>query len=360
MMAIDVYERLAHHLDDLPAGFPRTESGVELRILRRLFTSEDAELAVHLTLIPGEPRVIADRAKIPVEEAAGRLEEMVKKGLISSIHREGKPPLYAALQFVVGFWEGQVNKLDRELAQDAEEYMLTYVDHSFWRALPQVRTIPVGKSIGTQTEVMLYERAEELVRAQKTFAVSNCICRQEHRVLGKGCDKPEESCLGLGMSAEVMVRTGRGRTISQEEALAILHRAEEVGLVLQPSNAKKALFICACCGCCCAALRSLKLHPEPASVVSSPFWVSLNTDACKGCGTCVKRCQMEAIYLADGKAFLDVNRCIGCGLCVTTCPANSLSLVRKPEAKQPYVPKDIMETHIRLLKARGKLSIGKR
>jgi len=357
--ATDIYERLAEHLDDLPAGFPRTESGVEMRILQRLFTPGDAELVLHLALIPAEPRVIADRAKIPVEEAAKRLEEMAKKGLISSIRREGKPPLYTALQFVVGFWEGQVNKLDRELAQDAEEYMPTYIDHSFWRALPQVRTIPVGKSISHHTEVMLYERAEELVSAQKTFAVSNCICRQEQRILGKGCDKPEESCLAFGMAAEVMVRTGRGRPISQEETLAILQRAEEVGLVLQPSNAKKALFICACCGCCCAALRSLKRHPEPANLVYSPFLASLNTDACTGCGTCVKRCQMEAIHLIDDKAVLDLNRCIGCGLCVTTCATNSLSLTRKPEAKQPYVPKDIMETHIRLGKARGKLGTGR-
>lgn len=359
-MATDVYERLAQHLDDLPAGFPRTESGVEIRILRRLFTPDDAELAVHLTLVPGGAQVIAERAKISVEETAGRLEEMANKGLISGIYREGKPALYAALQFVVGLWESQVNKLDRELAQDAEEYMLTYVDHSFWRALPQVRTIPVGKSIGTQTEVMLYERAEELVRAQKTFAVSNCICRQEQRVLGKSCGKPEESCLGFGMAAEAMVRTGRGRSISQEEVLAILQRAEEVGLVLQPSNAKKALFICTCCGCCCAALRSLKRYPEPASIVSSPFLARLDTETCNGCGTCVKRCQMDAIYLADGKATLDLNRCIGCGLCVNTCPTDSLSLVRKPEAKQPHVPRDIMETHIRLGKARGKLGSGER
>jgi NAD-dependent dihydropyrimidine dehydrogenase PreA subunit len=304
--------------------------------------------------------VIASRAEIPVEEAARRLEKMVKKGLISYIHREGKPPLYTALQFLAGIWEGQVNKLSLELAQDAEEYMPTYIGHSFWQALPQMRTIPVGKSISTQTEVMSYERAEELVRIQKTSAVSNCICRQEQRILGKGCDKPEESCLAFGMAAEIMVRTGRGRTISQEEALAILHRAEEVGLVLQPSNAKKALFICTCCGCCCGALRSLKRHPEPASVVYSPFLASLNTDTCQGCGTCVERCQMEAIHLADSKAALDLNRCIGCGLCVTTCPANALSLTRKPEEKQPYVPKDIMETHIRLGKARGKLGTGKR
>jgi len=359
-MSSDIYERLAQHLDDLPAGFPRTESGVEIRILRRLFTPEDAELALHLTLIPEEPRVIARRAKIPVEEAARRLKEMLKKGLIFGVHRGNKPPLYMAFQFAVGFWEAQVNKLNRELAQDAEEYLFTFIDHSFWQAAPQLRTIPVGKSISTQTEVMLYERAEELVRAHKTFAVANCICRQEQHLLGEGCDKPEESCLSFGMAAEISVRAGRARAISMEEALAILHRAEEVGLVLQPSNAKNALFICTCCGCCCGVLRSLKRHPEPASVVASPFVASLHTDTCEGCGTCTERCQMEAIHLTDSKAALDVNRCIGCGLCVNTCPTDSLSLMRKPKSKQPYVPKDIMEASIKLGKTRGKLGIGKR
>jgi hypothetical protein len=61
--------------------------------------------------------------------------------------------------------------------------------------------------------------------------------------MGKGCEKPEESCLSFGMAARIMVRTGRGRAISLEETLAILQRAEEAGLVLQPGNAKKASFI---------------------------------------------------------------------------------------------------------------------
>ena len=63
--------------------------------------------------------------------------------------------------------------------------------------------------------------------------------------------------------------------------------------------------------------------------------------------------------MTDKKAALHLNRCIGCGLCVSTCPTGSLSLVRKPKAKQPYVAKDIVETNIKLGKARGKLSIGK-
>ena len=68
---------------------------------------------------------------------------------------------------------------------------------------------------------------------------------------------------------------------------------------------------------------------------------------------------MEAFHLDNKKAILNLDRCIGCGLCVNTCPTQSLSLVRKPHEKQPYVPKNIIETSIKLGKARGKLSTGK-
>ena len=358
-MATEIYEKLAEHLDNLPGGYPRTESGAEMRILRRLFTPGEAELAMHLTIIPEEPRVVARRAKIPVGETAQRLEEMEKKGLIASIPQVNKPPLYMATHAVVGFLEAQVNKLDPELVQNSEEYMDRLLEQSFWRGAPQMRTIPLNKSIRTPNLVMPYESAEELVRKQKAFAVSNCICRQGQRIVGKGCDKPEESCLTLGMFADSVVRNGRGRAISLEEALAILQRAEEAGLVLQPANAKDSLFICTCCGCCCNVLRSLKRYPEPAKLVTSSFLASLNTETCKGCGLCAKRCQMEALHLDDKKAVLDLNRCIGCGLCVATCPTHSLSLVRKPKEKQPYVPKDIIDTNIRLGKARGKLDMSK-
>jgi electron transport complex protein RnfB len=357
-MATDLYERLAEHVGSLPAGFPRTESGVEMRILRRLFTPEDAELALHLTLLAEEPRVIARRAELPVEEAARRLEEMEKKGLIFAVHRKDKPPLYQAMQFAVGFWEGQVNRLDRELVEDFEEYLPTFADAELWAKAPQLRTVPVGESVSAGTEVLPYEQVEALVRAHDTFAVSNCICRQEMHVLGEGCDKPQESCLGMGLVAKHIVRAGRGRAISQAEAFDILRRADEVGLVLQPANDKESTFICACCGCCCAVLRSAKRHPKPASVLSSPFVAVLDAELCEGCGTCETRCQMEAVYLDNGAATLDLDRCIGCGLCVTTCPSGALSLVRKPEAEQPYVYKDIVETYIKLGQARGRMGMG--
>jgi ferredoxin len=68
---------------------------------------------------------------------------------------------------------------------------------------------------------------------------------------------------------------------------------------------------------------------------------------------------MDAIYLdTGGYATLDLDRCIGCGLCVTTCPSGALSLQRKPEAEQPYVPRNLTNTNIKLGQARGKLTTG--
>ena len=117
-MAEDIYLKLAQHLDNLPGGFPPTESGVELRILKRLFDPEDAELALYLTLIPEDARVIARRAKIEPKETAVRLKAMSKKGLIFSMETDGGRPLYMAVQYVIGIWEYHVNDLDPGLIRD--------------------------------------------------------------------------------------------------------------------------------------------------------------------------------------------------------------------------------------------------
>ncbi|HSP47332.1 MAG TPA: hypothetical protein VLN47_04570, partial [Clostridiaceae bacterium] len=108
---MDLYKRLARHLDDLPGGYPATESGVEIRILDELFSPEEAQLALHLSLVSEEARVVALRAGLPVAEVTARLEEMERKGLLFASHDPGQPVRYMALQFVVGIWEFQVGRL---------------------------------------------------------------------------------------------------------------------------------------------------------------------------------------------------------------------------------------------------------
>ncbi len=355
-MESDIYERLAKFLDDLPAGFPPSPSGVELRLLRLLFTPQEASLAVHLALIAEEPRVIARRAGLPRSETERLLGEMERKRIVYAFHETGQPTRYMAEQFVIGFWEGQVDRLTPELVALFEEYLPTLARSGNWEKGPQLRTIPVGKSIAVKNVILSYEDIDEILAGHRTFAVANCICRQEMRLAGHACGKPLETCLAFDGAADFFVRESRGRSITRDEALAIVRQAEAAGLVLQPGNERTANAMCMCCGCCCGVLRSLKMNPSPARIAASPFYATVDREACGGCGACLGRCQMEAIALPEGVAEIDRERCIGCGLCVTTCPNEALSLVRKPEDQQPPVPRNAVERTIRLAQARGKLN----
>ena len=354
-MAEDIYQRLARHLDDLPGGFPPTESGVELRILRRLFTEEDAELALHLTLLAEPARVIARRADIETDEAASRLKEMALKGLIYRLYKDDEPH-YMALQYVIGIWEFQVNDLDPELISDMNEYLPDLVELDIWEKAPQLRTIPIRQDIPVTHEILPHEQAEHLVRSQKKIAVAPCICRREARIAGEGCDHPEEACLVFGRGADYYLENGLGRLIDVDEALEILRIAEETGMVLQPSNSRNITNICCCCGCCCQVLKIFKQHPHPSSLVSSPFIASADPQTCIGCGECIPRCQMDALSLVNELVSLDSNRCIGCGLCISTCPTESLQLVRKPKEEQKRVPSTQLRTYLNLARARGRLT----
>jgi Fe-S-cluster-containing hydrogenase component 2 len=352
----DVYQRLAKHLDDLPAGFPPSESGVELRILKRLFSEEEAETALLLSVFPEGPESVAPRAKRTVEETAQKLEDMARKGLIHRLVEADGRRRYSANQYVIGIWEYQVNRLHPDLIRDMEEYLPTLMTAGPWKETPQLRVIPVNETIPVRHEILAHEKAEEMVRGQDRFLVAPCICRRERRMVGQGCDKPEEACLIMGRAVDYYQANGLGRVIDRDEALALLKKADEAGLVLQPSNARKIANICLCCGCCCGVLRAIKSHPRPAEFVSSPFRAAFEPSTCADCGVCLERCPMEALSRGpEGSVRLDAVRCIGCGLCVTTCPSQSLTLVRKPGEEQRDVPATFRQTYVEMARRRGKL-----
>jgi ferredoxin len=346
-----VYQQLAAYLDDLPAGYPPTASGVEIEILQTLFTQDEAALALHLTLLKEEARVVAFRARRGLAETVETLEAMARKGLISASRRAGKAPRYTISQYVIGFHEGQVDRLSAEYVRLFNRYAPDLFEKGPWTKVPQLRTIPVGVSIPLTTEVMPYESAEAILRSKTHFAVRNCICRQEKRLEGPGCERPLESCLTFDEAALNDAASGVGRAISLEEALEKVDAARKAGLVLQPANSQNPIVMCTCCSCCCGVLRNIKNHPEPAALVANAFIARFDPQACITCGRCVAVCPMGALTLDETIAF-NPARCIGCGLCADACPTHALEMARKTE-KQPPIPKTTQANYLRIARARG-------
>lgn len=352
-MREEIYRRLADHLDQLPGGFAPSDTGAELRVLQRLFTPTESELATHLTLDPETASAIAERAGLPADETEQRLAEMARKGLIFSIHVGDGSVRYHAVPFVVGIYEFQVNNLSEELLGDLADYWRTMKPRPEPASIPQMRTIPVGRSIKPHLEALPYEQVDALVKAQSRYAVAPCICRRKARLAGRGCDAPEESCLMFGDWADYYVRNGLGRYIDQAEVGDLLARADAANLVLQPTNSRDVSAICCCCGCCCGILMGLQRHPNPSAHVASAFIAELEPAACQGCGVCVERCQMQALAFHESRVTLHADRCIGCGLCVTTCPSGALTLRRKPERERDRPPGTIGDTWRTIARARG-------
>ena len=348
----DVYQRLAHHLDRLPAGYPATEDGVELRILRRLFSAEEAEIALGLTMMPEPAASIAERSGQDTAILAPMLDRMSRKGLIYRSSKGGQPH-YMAAQFVIGIWEYHLNDLDEDLIRDVNAY-LPFLMKENWtkQETKQLRVVPVAQSVSAEIRTMPYEIAEDIIRSQSKIVVAPCICRREHEMVGKGCGKPMEVCLSFGGGAYYYEENGLGRSITQEEALETLRIGMNAGLVLQPGNAKKPTNICMCCGCCCQVLKNLKSLDSPAKVVHTNYYAEVIEENCTACEACVERCQMEAITVED-VARIAAERCIGCGLCVAECPSDAMVMRQKAADEQYVPPANVFETYLNMAKERG-------
>ncbi len=348
----DIYKKLAKHLDNLPGGFPETESGVELRILKKLFTPREAEIAPGLVMMPEPVSAIANRLNMDENTLAPILEQMAKKGLIIRQTRGGTTT-YMAAQFVIGIWEYHVNDLDEELIRLFNEYV-PHLMEKVWtkQKTKQLRVIPISQSMTPEMNIMAYDMAEKLVREQSKIVVAPCICRKERNMLDEGCDRIQDACLVFAGGAYFYEENELGRTISQDEAVNILKEAEKAGLVLQPGNSQKPMNICLCCGCCCQILRNLKTMPEPAEYVNTSYYVEVDEDECTACGVCEDRCQMDAISI-DDVSSVDLTRCIGCGLCVSTCETGALRLVKKEADEVWEPPQNIIETYMTIARERG-------
>lgn len=325
--------------------YPETESGVEIRILKRLFTPEEARVALCVSAFPEPIGAICRRAKgeISREDLAATLERMAQKGVIRKA-QDKRGPLYGKSPLVLGMYEAQVDRLPLEFERDVRAYF----DERFTGALlsprltQQMRTVPVNESIKLQYPVASHDDIRKYVEsAEGPFAAIHCVCRQGRDLTGEPCKQTKErrNCLLIGAFASATLEAGIARDLSRDEMLGMLARADREGLVLQPQNTQSPLFVCCCCGCCCGVLTSAKKLERPADSFQTDYAAEVRAEFCERCGACETRCQMDAIVASDAIPKVLEERCIGCGLCVTACPAGAMTL-RRIEGKKP-VPADM-------------------
>ncbi len=82
-MGEEMYLKLAKVLDTLPNGFPTTESGVEIKLLKKIFRPEDIELFCDLRLSFETTQQISERTGRPLEGLEDHLIEMWQRGPIN-------------------------------------------------------------------------------------------------------------------------------------------------------------------------------------------------------------------------------------------------------------------------------------
>ena len=353
-MENEVYERLRKRLDMFPTTFPKTADGIEIKILKKFFSEEEAEIACVLPLkareVPASVGTISVQLGRDANEVRPLLEAMAKKGT-AFISGDDEPGEFSLPPFMGGgMHEFSADRMDAELAALIERYYEESLLVELFKSLVTAsskpvlgRIIPMNQTISSESTVLPYEDVAQIIETSSSIRVMPCICRTQKKVLGHTCVYPIETCLFLNEQADHLKRVGVGRKLTKEEAIALLKETEKLGLVHTCENIQKTPVICNCCPCCCVGLPKLIMLAKAEQLALGPkinYRLVIDEDKCNLCEICLGRCWTEALSLQGEHIVHNPKRCLGCGACVSTCPEEALFLVRKPEEELVPTPRD--------------------
>jgi Pyruvate/2-oxoacid:ferredoxin oxidoreductase delta subunit len=347
-MDMNMIKKFLERIDEIypsPISPAVTDDCTVLKIYSKLMSQDEAGIAINLTAEPESAGSLAKRIGKSVEEVAPVLEKLANNGVVFMVFKE--EPLYSLIVFAPGTLEFTVKEgiMDKEMAVLMNDF-IKEMETEVWPKLPKgaLRIVPVQESIKAQSKRLAYEEVERYIDEATDVASADCMCRISSKLLGKGCNHPVEGmCLWLGPFADYYERTGRGKRITKEEAKAILHKAEEAGLVHQMMLMQEGSpYICNCCSCCCLGSLSVRKNFRGPDIALRTNYISqISKENCVGCGTCVDYCQFNAIQLEEDAAVVNEKECMGCGVCTIHCTYDAIEMI--PRADTVHPPKDIAE-----------------
>jgi ferredoxin len=373
------YRDLADRLQAGSVAYPEPDDPVAREgwqeVLEILYTPEEAALAARLPVRPMSLEKLSARVGIPAEALKPRLDAMADKGLVMDlVHARSGRTAWLLSPPVAGFFEYSLMRAHdsipkKRMAEALHAY--THGDGAFAREAFGGETV-IGRALVHETaladdplpEVLDWQRATSVVGEARAWAVSLCYCRHKAEHLGEACSAPMDACLSLNSGAEFVIRRGFGRAVERSEALELLARSREAGLVQIADNVRnRPTFICNCCGCCCEQLQGSNRWGL-ASVNPSGFTPRREASSCSGCSRCARACPVAAIQMVPERKtatqknalapVFDGERCIGCGVCATACHKGALKM--EPGGAPRQVPSSAVERMVRMAIERGRLA----
>lgn len=134
-------------------------------------------------------------------------------------------------------------------------------------------TVPVNIEIGLEHKVYNFSEMKKILAEAKRIAVQDCGCKMEY----KNCDAPRDVCISLDETADELLEndTHGLREVDVDEAIEVLKRSHEAGLVHLAYTMKgedKPGIVCSCCPCCCHTLGSLVRNGIHAEMLTSKYF----------------------------------------------------------------------------------------
>ena len=328
------YDRLAVALDELPSGgYPRTSSGAGIRLLKKAFTEEEAELAGQMSRKHekiGELAAKVDWSSVKVKEV---MPGCLSKGLV--VKRIVDNQEYYRLAPFLGIWYERLMldqmRNDVEFAELFEQYMKEAGGRILSPRPGGSRVVPVRGSLKPEL-LEPYDDIDTHFARYERFRVIDCICQIEHGLVGDTCSRPLKRCGFTGLPPETPLSED---VLDREHAMELFTQLEDEGVVhtgfygsAKGTRIPQFVGCCNCCGDCCALLRGINEWGAEEGPQRSNYRAVLKSELCLACGDCVERCQVHAITQdEEGVADIDRDRCIGCGLCVVKCSGDAIELV---------------------------------
>ena len=382
--SVDVYERLADAQDALPAGFTRTPSKLEIKLIKLVFTPEEALVAGTLSRKLETAAEIAERVGLPVDKVTVLLEGMIPrrmvradtlaletgvKGLGKVEAKPGQKPKaeivkkYRLSPFLVGWYESFLQEskpTSKEFAELYEQYVIEGGGEKIFAPRPGPQgVIPYRGSLKPEwLEREPHNDIDAHFQRHDRFLVIDCVCKKEKAALhGHSCELPLKRCGFVGMPPAVPLSEN---VISREEAIKRWDELDAMGTMVVEGfygftmGAEAPQFVggCHCCGCCCTILQGGRMGHLTETIQRSNYRVVKDTETCVSCGECVRRCQFFAHTYdkaTDTQPVYHREKCVGCGACGMGCPTGALHLEPVSEEEWFHVPSSFVEWEERRL-----------